>query len=112
MWLDTLIFGLLVTFSRGTPVIVPQAAPRQAGDTGVVLTTGLSSGIVEGKRLGPSLEVVKAPANHMVGHVPIRREIRDLKENFPEQFNLFILGLRSFQLSDQSDPESFYEIAG
>ncbi|KAM7200214.1 tyrosinase [Naviculisporaceae sp. PSN 640] len=46
------------------------------------------------------------------GAVPLRREIRDLQSNFPDQFNLFILGLQHFQDMDQQDPQSYYQIAG
>jgi tyrosinase len=46
------------------------------------------------------------------GLVPTRREVRDLKNNFPDQWNVYMLGLRSFQMSEQSDPLSYYAIAG
>ncbi|KAF2793120.1 Di-copper centre-containing protein [Melanomma pulvis-pyrius CBS 109.77] len=47
-----------------------------------------------------------------LGHVPIRREIRDLKNNFPDQWSLYLLGLRAFHDSEQTNPLSFYEISG
>ncbi|KAF2105402.1 hypothetical protein BDV96DRAFT_655683 [Lophiotrema nucula] len=46
------------------------------------------------------------------GHVPIRREVRDLKANYPDIWNVYMLGLRSFQLSEETDPKSYYQIAG
>jgi hypothetical protein len=44
--------------------------------------------------------------------VHIRREIRDLKNNYPDQWALYILGLREFYNDDQASPLSLYEIAG
>jgi hypothetical protein len=43
--------------------------------------------------------------------VPVRREIRDLKENYPEQWVLYLLGLSSLQWLDQNDPLSYYGLA-
>jgi tyrosinase len=47
-----------------------------------------------------------------LGHVYVRQEIRDLKNNHPDQWALYILGLRKFYNSNQSNPLSLYEIAG
>lgn len=47
-----------------------------------------------------------------VGHVPVRREIRDLKNAFPDQWSLYLLGLRAFHDTDQTDPLSAYQICG
>ncbi|KAF2396866.1 Di-copper centre-containing protein [Trichodelitschia bisporula] len=44
--------------------------------------------------------------------VPVRREIRDLQANFPDQWNLFILGLAAFQKLPASDPMSYYQLSG
>ncbi|KAM7216111.1 Common central domain of tyrosinase domain containing protein [Rhypophila decipiens] len=46
------------------------------------------------------------------GAVPIRREFRDLQKNFPDQFNLFILGLNAFQAMNEKDMQSYYQISG
>ncbi|KAF2874672.1 hypothetical protein BDV95DRAFT_296302 [Massariosphaeria phaeospora] len=46
------------------------------------------------------------------GYVAVRHEVRDLKENFPDQWVLYILGLCSFQQMDQTDVVSYYSIAG
>ncbi|KAF2198311.1 Di-copper centre-containing protein [Delitschia confertaspora ATCC 74209] len=45
------------------------------------------------------------------GSVYPRREIREL-ETDPDQWNVFLLGLRRFQRMDQSDMLSYYQIAG
>ncbi|KAF2847615.1 Di-copper centre-containing protein [Plenodomus tracheiphilus IPT5] len=45
------------------------------------------------------------------GHVYVRREIRDLKTNYPDQWNLYLLALESLQWTDQEDPYSYYGLA-
>jgi len=46
------------------------------------------------------------------GRPYLRRDIRDLKNNFPDQWNLFILATRAFRQIDASDPLSSYQILG
>ena len=46
------------------------------------------------------------------GPVPLRREIRSLQKDFPDHWNLYILGLEDFQAVDENDPLSYYQIAG
>lgn len=46
------------------------------------------------------------------GSVPLRREIRDLQANYPDQWNLYILGLEAFKANDETFELSYYEIAG
>ncbi|KAB8292555.1 hypothetical protein EYC80_008264 [Monilinia laxa] len=46
------------------------------------------------------------------GSVPLRREIRDLQRNFPDQWTLYILGLQAFQQLDEKSDLSWYGIAG
>ena len=48
----------------------------------------------------------------MSGHAPLRREVNVLKQNFPDQWNIYILGLRALQLADHTLPTSYYQIAG
>jgi tyrosinase len=42
----------------------------------------------------------------------MRREVRDLKDNFPDQWNLYLLGMAAFQSTTQTDPFSYYSLAG
>ncbi|KAK3393358.1 common central domain of tyrosinase-domain-containing protein [Podospora didyma] len=46
------------------------------------------------------------------GAVPLRRELRDLQKNYPDQFNLYILGLQNLQGLDEAQLKSYYQIAG
>lgn len=48
----------------------------------------------------------------MIGPVPIRREIRSLEKDFPDQWTLYVLGLKVFQEADESDLLSYYQISG
>ncbi|KAF2155064.1 Di-copper centre-containing protein [Myriangium duriaei CBS 260.36] len=41
-----------------------------------------------------------------------RVELRTMQQNNPDQFSLYIQGLREFMNVDQSDPLSYYQIAG
>lgn len=41
-----------------------------------------------------------------------RLEIRDLEKNYPDQWNIFLLGLQRFQAIDQDDKLSYFQIAG
>ncbi|RAL58966.1 hypothetical protein DID88_009257 [Monilinia fructigena] len=58
--------------------------------------------------IGPP-KLSPAPAD---GSVLLRREIRDLQHNFPDQWTLYILGLQSFQQLDEKSDLSWYGIAG
>ncbi|KAK4129080.1 Monophenol monooxygenase [Parathielavia appendiculata] len=44
--------------------------------------------------------------------VPLRRELRDFQRNYPDQYNLYILGLRYIQAQGVNVPTSYYQIAG
>jgi len=46
------------------------------------------------------------------GSVPLRLEVRDLQKNFPDQWNLYLLGLQAFYKLDETSDLSFYGIAG
>jgi hypothetical protein len=46
------------------------------------------------------------------GSVPLRREIRDLQQNYPQQWDRFCLSLLALQNVNESDQLSYYQIAG
>lgn len=46
------------------------------------------------------------------GQVQPRREIRDLQNQYPDQFNVLLLGLSSMQSKNQSDLLSYFQLAG
>jgi tyrosinase len=41
----------------------------------------------------------------------VRREIRDLRNDYPDQWNLYLLGLATFQWTSQNDSLSYYGLA-
>ncbi|KAF2278156.1 Di-copper centre-containing protein [Westerdykella ornata] len=91
---------ILLTIASCTSILpqLPGHATRSDGNADVILITGVTSRTGQGRK--------------QTGHVPIRREIQDLKDNSPDQWNLYLLGLRAFQAVDESNPVSYYEIAG
>jgi len=107
MWfIYPLIILLAAMLARCTPAI--PRLPRINGP-GRHVVAGLASRDEQGTftiSLGYYADLISA------GHVHIRREIRDLKNNYPDQWALYILGLREFYNDDQASPLSFYEIAG
>ncbi len=48
----------------------------------------------------------------VVGSVPIRRELRDLQANYPDVWNVFILGMKAYQAADEQQLTSYYQVAG
>ncbi|KAH6650426.1 common central domain of tyrosinase-domain-containing protein [Chaetomium tenue] len=46
------------------------------------------------------------------GAIPLRRELLELQHNFPDHYNLFILGLKNLQRQDENILTSYYQIAG
>jgi hypothetical protein len=43
---------------------------------------------------------------------PVRRELRDMRDNHQKEWTLFLLGLEKFQDTDESHPLSWFQIAG
>ncbi|KAF2705035.1 Di-copper centre-containing protein [Pleomassaria siparia CBS 279.74] len=95
MWLTSLLFGLFAaaTLINCNPIIFSNAVSSAGDLAGRHLVTGLGS--KDAQR-----------------HVHIRHDIHHLKKDFPDQWNLYLLGLRAFQDSEQTSPISYYEIAG
>jgi len=46
------------------------------------------------------------------GEINPRYELRDLQNQHPEQFNVFLLGLKRLQAADQNDMLSYFQVAG
>ncbi|KAF2187121.1 Di-copper centre-containing protein [Zopfia rhizophila CBS 207.26] len=93
MWLTRLSTVFLVASGVGSSPLQPRGN-GQPHMRDITIVTGVQKGKNES------------------GSVPVRREIHDLKASYPDQWNVYILGLRAFQLADQTDPKSFYQIAG
>jgi tyrosinase len=46
------------------------------------------------------------------GSFSLRREVRDLQAHFPDQWNLYLLGLEALQGMDENSLTSYYQLAG
>src|ERR1700710_1575761 len=55
------------------------------------------------KRQSNFFTVTGAPLPADGGSVPVRHEVRDLQNNYPDQWNLYLLGLDRMMNVDQTD---------
>jgi tyrosinase len=92
-----LFLSCLVTYFSASPVT---AAPSPA------------TNIVEDllKRQDPNIPFPVTGVH--IGQVLPRYEIRTLQNNYPDQFNVYLLGLQQLQSVDQSNYLSWYQISG
>jgi len=51
------------------------------------------------------------PITGISGGVQPRMEIRDLQQNAPDQWNIYVLALAAMQLVDQSDYLSYFQLS-
>lgn len=90
---------------------IRSSSPLQERQSGEDVVSGVGTrdenGICNDRRLR-----IIVLSNTLPGNVYSRREVRDLKDNFPDQWNLYLLGLDSLQKVDQYDPYSYYSLAG
>jgi hypothetical protein len=108
MRLANLLLAIVLSSIVGaTPVQHQDPSKRAYG--AVTMVTGAPGLAVNGDYL---YVLYNNPLNSMKGKVPIRKEIRAMKNDDPDQFSLYILGLRAFQMVDETLPTSFYQIAG
>lgn len=54
----------------------------------------------------------KLELTHILGNPFLRLEVRDMKANYPDQWNLYLLGLDQLHMTDQQDPLSYYGLSG
>ena len=90
-----------------TPIDPASKLERRQLDIGVV--SGIDWRDHSGMRIS-EIKLGDRPKD-VPGNVPVRREIRDLKDNFPEQWNLYLLALSSLQWTQQTDPRSYYGLS-
>lgn len=69
--------------------------------------------LMNAERLETRQSTGKIPVTGVTGNgIQVRMELRTMQQQYPDMFNVFLLGLRSFMQVDQSDPLSYYQIAG
>ncbi|KAE8841312.1 hypothetical protein HRS9122_05438 [Pyrenophora teres f. teres] len=83
---------LAILSSYTTCTFVPHGNRYEARESGTGLVTGATS-------------------RDQNGNVFVRREVRDLQANYPDQWALYILALNKLHSANQSDAYSFYGIA-
>jgi hypothetical protein len=69
--------------------------------------------LMDAGRLEARQSAGKIPVTGVTGNgVQARMELRVMQSQYPDMYNVFLLGLRSFMQMSQSDPLSYYQIAG
>lgn len=101
-WLLAALIFVSVTVCTPTEPI----SKRQSG-SGIV--TGIDSRDQNGRRTYcfRYLELT-----HVTGNPFLRLEVRDMRTNYPDQWNLYLLGLDQLHVTSQEEPESYYGLAG
>jgi hypothetical protein len=109
-WIAVALLSLILTTVNSAPTNAPTTTLSERQSSGDDLVLGIDwrdeNGESARTNAGDQL-----PDNE-VGDVPLRREIRDLKDNHPDQWNLYILALSAMQMVNQGDDSSFYAVAG
>jgi tyrosinase len=109
-WIAVVLLSLILTTANSAPTNAPTATLSERQSSGDDLVTGIDWRDENGES-APTIAGDQWSDNE-VGDVPLRREIRDLKDNHPDQWNLYILALSAMQMVDQGDDSSFYAVAG
>lgn len=68
--------------------------------------------IMNAEHLEPRQSTTIAVTGVTGNGVQPRLELRTMQQQYPDMFNVFLLGLRKFMQMSQSDPLSYYQIAG
>jgi tyrosinase len=98
---------LLASVTVGTPLQSDQRLQNRQSNESIVTGVGWR----DGNGTDNAIFTTRAHSNVPKGNVPLRREVRDLENNHPDQWNLYLLGLDALQQTDQNDPLSFYGLA-
>jgi tyrosinase len=102
----SLILSSSIQFTTSTPAVRLGTQQSSRSD----LVNGIDWRDEDGAftKLDTSVEVLLIKA----GNVPLRREVHDLKDNHPDQWNLYILALNAMQMAEQQEDSSYYAVAG
>ena len=104
--------GVLGAALLGSSALQHVAASMQPDVEGDIVN--IDGDIVNAERLETRQSApAKIPVTGVTGNgVQPRMELRVMQQQYPDMFNVFLLGLRSFMQMSQSDPLSYYQIAG
>jgi tyrosinase len=96
-------------FSYATCTPARHRQPYQIRQVDVSIVTGATTRDANGELIHAPQRQCETDVN--LGNPFVRREIRDLKQNYPDQWSLYMLALESLMWTSQSDPQSFYGLA-
>jgi hypothetical protein len=103
--------GVIGAALLGSSALQHVAASMQPDVEGDMID--IDGDLVDAGRLEARQSGEKIPTTGVTGNgVQPRMELRVMQKQYPDMFNVFLLGLRSFMQMSQSDPLSYYQIAG
>jgi hypothetical protein len=103
--------GVIGAALLGSSALQHVAASMQPDVEGDIIN--IDGDLVDAGRLEARQSGGKIPVTGVTGNgVQPRMELRVMQQQYPDMFNVFLLGLRSFMQMSQSDPLSYYQIAG
>jgi hypothetical protein len=109
-WIVVVLLSLILTTANSAPTNAPTATLSERQSSRDDLVTGIDWRDENGE--SARTNAGDWWSDNEVGDVPLRREIRDLKDNHPDQWNLYILALSAMQMVEQEDDSSYYAVAG
>ncbi|CAD0083012.1 unnamed protein product [Aureobasidium vineae] len=102
------VIGAALLSSSALQHVAASMQPDVEGDL-----VNIDGDLMNAERLETRQSTGKIPVTGITGNgVQPRMELRTMQQQYPDMFNVFLLGLRSFMQMDQSDPLSYYQIAG
>jgi hypothetical protein len=103
--------GVIGAALLGSSALQHVAASMQPDVEGDMIN--IDGDLVDAGRLEARQSAGKIPVTGVTGNgVQARMELRVMQSQYPDMYNVFLLGLRSFMQMSQSDPLSYYQIAG
>jgi tyrosinase len=104
-WVSQLFVAF--TFASIITCIPTKPSPKRQSGNGIV--TGINSEDENGDSI---LHFQDRQLTGEAGNSFLRREVRDMKANYPDQWNLYLLALDQLHIVNQEDPFSYYGLAG
>jgi hypothetical protein len=103
--------GVIGAALLGSSALQHVAASMQPDVEGDMIN--IDGDLMDAGRLEARQSAGKIPVTGVTGNgVQARMELRVMQSQYPDMYNVFLLGLRSFMQMSQSDPLSYYQIAG
>jgi tyrosinase len=110
-WIAVAVLSLILPTADSLITRLPTASLKERQSSQNDLVTGIEWRDENGEPARSEGSEISGLTTE-VGDVPLRREVRDLKDNYPDQWNLYILALEAMQMTDPQDESSYYAVAG